>query len=88
MKKLLILLSILLTVVGCNMGNMNNTPTKQVEMFLARYQTLDQKVLDDLDDVVKEEVAFNTEQREKYRELMKKHYQGITYDVKEESMDG
>lgn len=88
MKKLIIILSMLLALVGCDMGTMNNTPTKQVEMFFARYQTLDNDVLEDLDNVVKEELTFNTTQREKYRDLMKKHYQGIKYDIKEEKIDG
>lgn len=74
-------------VVGCDM-NFMNTPTKQVEIFLSKYQSLDQDVLDDLNKIIDEEQKFNTEQREKYRGIMKKHYQGITYNIKEETVDG
>ncbi|MCI8445171.1 MAG: hypothetical protein HFG15_01905 [Bacilli bacterium] len=88
MKKILILISVMFVLVGCDMGEMNNTPTKQVEMFLSKYQTLDSSVLEDLDDVVKEEVAFNSKQRDTYRDYMKKHYQELQYDVKEEKIDG
>ena len=67
---------------------MLNTPTKKVEMFFSDYQTLNQDVMDDLDKVVDEEERFNTKQRETYRELMKKHYQAIQYDVKDERING
>lgn len=90
MKKwwvLLIPLSLLL--VGCQMGkDMENTPTKQVEIMLSKYQTLDKDVLKNLDKVVAEEESFNTNQRDKYRNIMKKHYQDLTYTVKDETIDG
>lgn len=86
MKKIWIILLLLAILTGCE--TMYNTPTKQVEMMLADYQTLNEDVMDDLDKVVAEEEKFNTEQREKYRELMKKHYQELVYDIKEEKIDG
>lgn len=73
-------------LTGC--GNMYNTPTKKVEMMLANYQTLNADVMDDLDKVIAEEVRFNSNQREAYRDLMKKHYQDLIYDIKEEKIDG
>ncbi len=88
-KILLVGLSILFFVTGCSYeGTMLNTPTKKVEMFFSNYQTLNQDVMDDLDKVVDEEERFNTKQREIYRELMKKHYQAIQYDVKDERING
>ena len=67
---------------------MSNTPTKQTELFFNKYQTLDQSVLDDLNHVVAAETQFNTEQRERYKELMKKHYQNLTYKIKDEEVNG
>lgn len=88
-KILLVGLSIFFFVTGCSYeGTMLNTPTKKVEMFFSNYQTLNQDVMDDLDKVVDEEERFNTKQREIYRELMKKHYQAIQYDVKDERING
>lgn len=78
--------AVLFLMTGCD--SMYNTPTKKVEMMLANYQTLNEDVMDDLDKVVAEEEKFNTKQREAYRELMKKHYQDLTYDIKEEKIDG
>lgn len=87
MKKIIFIgISMLVLLTGCN--NFNNTPTKQVEMMLADYQTLNEDVLDDLDKVVEDETALQGEQKEIYRDLMKKHYKGLIYDVKNEKIDG
>ncbi|MDD3392838.1 MAG: hypothetical protein PHE54_04790 [Bacilli bacterium] len=87
MKKIIIALFVLLTVSGC-MSDLTNTPTKQVEMFLAKYQTLDEDVISDLEKLAQEEERFNTEQRDKYISIMKNHYQNITYKIKDETIDG
>lgn len=86
MKKFILLICVCFLFSGC--GKMMNTPTKQVEMFLAKYQTLDPEVLSDLDKTIAEEVNFNTDQRTTYKNLMKKHYQGLVYDVKDEEVNG
>lgn len=78
----------LLALVGCSINDLSNTPTKQTELFFNKYQTLDQSVLDDLNHVVAAETQFNTEQRERYKELMKKHYQNLTYKIKDEEVNG
>lgn len=85
-KVILLLIAILLT--GCNEKNLMNTPTKKVEMFLKNYQTLSDDVISDLNKVTAEEELFNTENREKYIELMKKHYQKLTFEIKDEKIDG
>jgi len=86
MKKLL-LLFIPFLLVGCGQ-KMMNTPTKKVEMFFANYQSLDDTVMEQLNDVANEEELFNTEQRKTYVDLMKKHYQDLTYEIKDEVVDG
>ena len=86
MKKIFIALISIILLTGCN--TLDNTPTKQVEVFLNKYQTLDKEVLNDLDSVTAEEMNFNTEQREKYKNLMKKHYQNIVYEIKDSEEDG
>lgn len=92
MKKRYIVLSImslLFLVAGCTIGkDLTNTPTKQVEMLLTKYQTLDKDVLNDLDKVVAEDENFDTKQREKYRSIMKKHYQDLVYTIKNETVNG
>lgn len=81
---MLLLLTFILT--GC--GNMMNTPTKKVEEFLSKYQTMDSKVLKQLDEVLEDGTFFNDDQREKYRDLMKNQYQNISYKIKDEKIDG
>jgi len=77
----------IISLTGCN-TNINNTPTKKVEEFLTKYQTLDAEVIKDLDKVIEEEEKFNTINRDKYRELIKKQYKDLTYLIKDETIDG
>lgn len=89
MKKIIGILAFALILTGCSLGEkLTNTPTKKVEEFLSKYQTLNEDVLADLDDVIAEEENFDTDQRVKYREIMKKGYQDLTYEVKDETIDG
>ena len=55
---------------------------------LEKYQVLDEDVLDDLNNITLEEEKFNGAQRERYISLMKKHYQNIKYEIKDEEIDG
>ncbi len=87
MKKVITVLVGILLLTGCG-NKMFNTPTKKVEAYFSNYQSLDKAVLSQLDKVVAEEEKFNTKQRESYRDLMKKHYRNLTYDIKDEKIDG
>lgn len=88
MKKIIILLLVALLISGCSLKNIDNTPTKQVETFLNNYQTLDKKVLSDLDIVIAKQANFTKDQQEKYRKILKKHYQNLTYEIKNETING
>lgn len=87
MKKLAMMLFVPFLLVGCGQKIMN-TPTKQVEMFFANYQSLDDSVVEQLNKVANEEELFNSTQRKEYVELMKKHYQDLKYEIKDEIIDG
>ena len=88
MKKVILLISILLTLCGCNMMDMNNTPKKQVEKFFNNYQILDKDVLDDLDEIVERETYLTTTQKDKYRDILKNHYENLDYEIKDETVNG
>ena len=88
MKKFIFLIIIFFSLIGCTFDNIDNTPTKQVEAFLNNYQTLDHKVLDDLDLVIAKEQSFNKDQKLEYREILKKHYQNLSYEIKDETVNG
>lgn len=89
MKKLIYALLIMFCLTGCNLTkNMDNTPTKKVEAFLSKYQTLNNDVLGDLDDIVDKEDEFSEEQKTKYKDIIKSNYQKMTYKIKDEKIDG
>ena len=89
MKKIICLLCALFILTGCDFArSLSNTPTKRVEEFLKKYQTLSKDVLDDLDKVIAEEVSFNSNQRDRYRDIIKKNYQKLIYNIKNEEIDG
>lgn len=85
MKKILMIISLLFLVTGCN--DMMNTPTRRVEEFLGKYQAIDSSVLTELDSVV-DESDYSDEYKEEYKELMIKQYQNLSYKIKNEQTDG
>ena len=88
MRKVLSVLGLALVMTGCSLGNMDNTPTKKVETYLNDYQTLNSNVLTELDSLVDQEEMFDEDQKTTYRDIMKKHYQDLTYTIKEETVNG
>ena len=89
MKKVIYVLSCILILSGCSLGTkMDNTPTKQVEKYLNNYQTLSSNILSEIDSIVDGEVQFEEKQKDTYRDLLKKHFQDLTYNVKEETVNG
>lgn len=88
MKKILIVIMFMLLLSGCSLGvDMTNTPTRQVEAYLDSYQKLDDNVLNDLDTLI-EDTEYTIEQKAQYREIMKKHYSNLSYEIKNETIDG
>jgi hypothetical protein len=90
MKKIVTILfaTLCLTGCACEATIMKDTPTKKVEAFLNNYQTLNDDVLDQLNEVVQKEETFTEAQREIYIDIMKKHYQDLTYEIKDETING
>ena len=86
MKKIFYIVLSVFILTGC--GNMNNTPTKKVEALLSKYQSNDSEVMNDLDNVLLTDSNFTDDERNDYKEFMKKHYQDMTYKIKDESIDG
>jgi len=86
MKKFLLLISFVLILVGCE--SVMNNPTKRVETFLNKYQTMDEEVLKQLDTTLNNNSDLTKAQKEEYKNLMKKQYQNLTYTIKDEEIDG
>ena len=85
MKKKIILLAVtLFLLVGCNMSN---TPTSKVEELLSKYQKVDTDISSAISDVLDEQ-NFNDNHKERYRKLLENQYKNMTYEIKEERIDG
>lgn len=85
-KRLIVLLCLFgLLVSGCTKSN---SPSKKVEEFLGRYQSMDSEVLTQLDNIVSNDTNMNDEQRKDYQALMEKQYQNLAYKIKKEDIDG
>lgn len=84
MKRTIVLfIVVLIAFTGCR--DISNTPTKRVETFLSDYQKLDTSVIERLNKEINKE-QFTKEQKEKYKDLMKKQYQNLSYKIKNEEI--
>ena len=77
---------LLLVIVGCS--NNMSTPTNKVEEFLGKYQSMDEDVLQQLDQVIKDDDTMNDDQKDKYKALMEKQYQNLSYKIENEDIEG
>lgn len=86
MKNKLLVIGFLLVgiLVGCEL---NNTPTSKVEEQLSKYQMLDDDVTVVYTDLTTD-VDIDNEYKERYEDLIKKQYRNLSYEVKEETLDG
>ena len=83
-KLLLLVLPVLFLVVGCTMAN---TPTSKVEDLFTKYQKLDTDIDTGISSVLDEQ-NISDAQKERYREILEKQYKNLTYQIKEEIIDG
>ena len=86
MKKIILAVTALFLFTGC--GDMSNTPTKKVEDFLGKYQSMDSAVLSQLDDIIKTDGEMEEDQKTDYKSLMERQYQNLSYKIKNENIDG
>lgn len=78
---------VLTNLTGCE-SNLMNTPTKRVETMLNNYITLNSEVLKDLDNTLLTDTTMTVEQKEEYKGIIKKLYQNMSYEIKDETIDG
>lgn len=82
MKKILALLFVLIMLSGCGA----NTAKGAVEDYLKKYKTLDPDVLVDLENIIDKE-NLTEKESEKYRDVLKKQYKDLSYEVVTEEYD-
>ena len=89
MKKILKVMLVLvfaITLAGCSC--MQKTAKDRVEEFLDQYRNLSANVLGDLDEVIDAETTLSEDQKEKYRDVLKKQYSDLKYEITNEEYDG
>lgn len=79
MKKLLLVLLVMIILTGCG----GNTAKGAVDGYLKKYRNLDSEVLLDLERVVEKENLSDKEE-DKYRDVLKKQYKDLSYEILEE----
>ena len=84
MKKIFLIIFCFSMLVGCTLGN---TPTSRVEDMLTRYQMVD----DDIDTSytnLTTDTNLGQNIRNGYEDAIKMQYKKISYEVKDETIDG
>ncbi len=85
MKKKIFLLGIIMfLLVGCGMSN---TPTSIVESLFSKYQKVDDDIKKGINSILDEQNLTDIH-RERYRKLLEKQYQNLSYEIKDETIDG
>ncbi|MCI6266455.1 MAG: hypothetical protein MR598_06410 [Erysipelotrichaceae bacterium] len=86
MRKKFLTLTFLLIIIltGCELSN---NPTSKVEEQLSKYQMLDKDITISYTDL-SNDVDMDNETKQRYEKLIKKQYQNLSYEIKEETIDG
>ncbi len=87
MKKFIMGFISVILLTGCSLG-MSNTPSKAVETYLDRYINNDDVILAELDDYANNQTNLTDEQKETYKEVLKKQYSDLTYEIENEEYSG
>ncbi len=87
MKKILIVFALLFLTFGCSLNLMDSSPKESVREFLDKYNNNDSDILDELDTFV-EGYDFTDSQKDTYKEILKKQYKDLKYDIQDEKIDG
>ena len=66
---------------------MANTPTSIVEDLFNKYQRLDADIASGIE-VVLNEQNLTPEHRDRYRKLLENQYKNLSYEIKDETIDG
>lgn len=71
-------------LVGCSLSN---TPTSKVEELFSKYQMLNKDITNEIEDLLLTETLTN-EQKDRYRKLIENQYKNLSYEIKNEKIDG
>lgn len=84
MKKIISIFIFFILLVGCSLSN---SPTSLVEDLLSKYQRFDSDIVSGIDNVLEDE-NLTSIQKERYRKLLESQYRNLSYEIKDEKIDG
>lgn len=88
MKKTILLTISLFTtltfLIGCSLSN---TPTSKVEELFNKYQMLDEDIDEEINRLLETE-TLTVNQKERYKKIIENQYKNLTYEIKDEIIDG
>lgn len=84
MRKIISIFIFLILLVGCSLSN---SPTSLVEELLSKYQRFDSDIESGISNVLADENLTST-QKERYKKLLENQYRNLSYEIKEERIDG
>ena len=85
MKKNILIIILLSTILfGCSIAN---SPTSKTEELLSNYQRLDENIIISYTDLITD-ININEDLKNNYNDLIKDQYQNLSYEIKEEVIDG
>lgn len=85
MKKTFVLLSVCaFLLVGCSMSN---TPSSNVDALFMKYQKVDGDIDSAINDVVSEQNLTDLH-RDRYKKIIENQYRNLSYEIKDERIDG
>ena len=84
MKKVLVIIISVLLLSGCMSSN---TPTAKVESLFYKYNSNDESIVTELKDYLNG-FDMDEEAKTKYEKIYLKQFKDLTYEVKEEEIDG
>lgn len=86
MKKIIIPILVFLFLVGCTATKM--TPKSAVEDMLKKYQSKDDIVMKQLDDVINSDTTYSDDLKAEYKKAIERQYTNLTYDIRDDEING
>ena len=83
-KKIVLFVSLIFVLVGCAISN---TPTSKVEDLFNKYQMVDDDISLGIDNAI-EEQNLSDDHKTRYRKLLENQYKNLSYEIKDELIDG
>lgn len=78
MKKIILIILSITLIMGCGKTSTAKDP---VDLYLSSYKNLEYQVLVDMEKVISQEEDMNDSQKQEYRDILKKQYIDLQYEI-------